>query len=145
MEQGNHVSYFVKYMRAKNRLTQEDLAQKAGVGLRFIRELEQGKQSLRMDKINQVLALFGYRVSIDTTRKKDQWEIIMTQMNRNVNVYLKNSTSIAGILMDYKMEEQQVKSWKFISSDNINRYRETKDESLIQNIDNAEIQNVENS
>jgi hypothetical protein len=36
------------------------LAEKAGVGLRFLRELEQGKQTLRMDKVNQVLKLFGY-------------------------------------------------------------------------------------
>ncbi len=31
----------------------------SGVGLRFIRELEQGKETLRMDKVNQVLSLFG--------------------------------------------------------------------------------------
>jgi hypothetical protein len=38
------------------------LAAKAGVGLRFVRELEQGKQTLRIDKVNQVLALFGHEV-----------------------------------------------------------------------------------
>ncbi len=43
-------------------LTQPELAEKAGVGLRFIRELEQGKESLRLDKVNQVLQLFGYQV-----------------------------------------------------------------------------------
>jgi len=43
-------------------LTQPELAEKAGVGLRFVRELEQGKQSLRLDKVNQVLHLFGYEV-----------------------------------------------------------------------------------
>ena len=40
-----------------------DLADRAGVGLRFIRDLEQGKQSLRMDKVNEVLALFGCRLA----------------------------------------------------------------------------------
>ena len=44
------------------KLTQPELAEKAGVGLRFIRELEQGKQTLRLDKVNQVLKLFGYEV-----------------------------------------------------------------------------------
>lgn len=44
------------------KLTQPELAEKAGVGLRFIRELEQGKESLRLDKVNQVLQLFGYQV-----------------------------------------------------------------------------------
>ena len=56
------LSIFVKDMRREHGLTQEDLAAKAGVGLRFVRELEQGKQTLRMDKINQVLALFGHEV-----------------------------------------------------------------------------------
>ena len=51
-----------KYLREKRKalnLTQPDLALKAGVGLRFIRDLEQGKTTLRMDKVNQVLKLFG--------------------------------------------------------------------------------------
>ena len=56
------LSVFVKEMRREYSLTQEDLAAKAGVGLRFVRDLEQGKQTLRMDKINQVLALFGREV-----------------------------------------------------------------------------------
>ena len=56
------LSVFVKDMRREYSLTQEDLAAKAGVGLRFVRDLEQGKQTLRMDKINQVLALFGREV-----------------------------------------------------------------------------------
>ncbi len=53
---------FVKGRRKTLRLTQPELADKAGVGLRFVRELEQGKESLRMDKVNQVLKLFGYNV-----------------------------------------------------------------------------------
>lgn len=44
------------------KLTQPELAEKAGVGLRFIRELEQGKETLRLDKVNQVLRLFGHEV-----------------------------------------------------------------------------------
>lgn len=59
MQQKNPVSGFVKEKRKKLRLTQVQLAQKAGVGLRFIRELEQGKKTLRMDRVNQVLELFG--------------------------------------------------------------------------------------
>lgn len=53
---------FVKDKRKSVKLTQPELAQKAGVGLRFIRELEQGKETLRLDKVNQVLQLFGYEV-----------------------------------------------------------------------------------
>ena len=144
MNEGNHMSYVVKYMRNKNGLTQEELAQKAGVGLRFIRDLEQGKQTLRMDKVNQVLALFGYRVSVDIARKKDQWEIIVKHMNRNVHVYLKDRRVLDGVLLDYKMKNQQVESWKFVSNHNALKYRDTKDESLLQVIDNENLLNVEN-
>lgn len=50
---------FIKEKRKLLNLTQQDLADKAGVGIRFIRDLEQGKLTLRMDKVNQVLNLFG--------------------------------------------------------------------------------------
>lgn len=61
------LSEFVKERRKQLNLTQIDLAEKSGVGLRFVRELEQGKQTLRMDKINQVLALFGHEVGAVST------------------------------------------------------------------------------
>ncbi|MBX2974606.1 MAG: helix-turn-helix transcriptional regulator [Ignavibacteriaceae bacterium] len=53
---------FVKIRRKLLGLSQEALAEKAGVGLRFIRDLEQGKESLRLDKVNQVLQLFGHEM-----------------------------------------------------------------------------------
>lgn len=53
---------FVKGKRKKLNLTQPELAKKAGVGLRFIRELEQGKTGLRVEKVNEVLKLFGYEL-----------------------------------------------------------------------------------
>ncbi len=52
------LSDFLKDKRKRLNLTQHQLAEKAGVGLRFIRDLEQGKTTLRMDKVNQVLKLF---------------------------------------------------------------------------------------
>ena len=55
----NELSIYVKKMRKQFHLTQVDLSEKSGVGLRFVRELEQGKQTLRIDKVNQVLSLFG--------------------------------------------------------------------------------------
>lgn len=55
----NVLSSYVKEMRKRFGLTQVDLAAKSGVGLRFVREMEQGKNTLRLDKVNQVLLLFG--------------------------------------------------------------------------------------
>jgi len=60
---------FVKEKRKQLKLTQPELAEKAGVGLRFLRELENGKESVRLDKVNQVLALFGAKVGVI---KKDE-------------------------------------------------------------------------
>ena len=56
------LSNFVKEKRKKLGLTQPQLAERAGVGLRFIRELEQGKKTLQMDKVNMVLFLFGHEL-----------------------------------------------------------------------------------
>ena len=58
----NTLSSYVKEMRKPFGLTQVDLAAKSGVGLRFVRELEQGKETLRLDKVNQVLLLFGQEI-----------------------------------------------------------------------------------
>ena len=52
----------LKQLRKENGMTQVDLAMKSGVGLNFVRELEQGKATVRMDKVAQVLALFDYEL-----------------------------------------------------------------------------------
>ncbi len=53
------LSEYIKQKRKKYGLTQVELAERSSVGLRFVREAEQGKKTLRMDKVNQILALFG--------------------------------------------------------------------------------------
>ena len=58
----SQLSLTVKQLRKEYGLTQEDLAMKSGVGLNFVRNLEQGKHTLRMDKVNQLLDLFNYEL-----------------------------------------------------------------------------------
>lgn len=60
----NVIALFIKEQRKRFKMTQEDFAFKSGLGLRFVRELEQGKQTLRMDKVNQALLYFGHQVGI---------------------------------------------------------------------------------
>ncbi len=55
----NPIGEFVKQRRRETGLTQEEFALRSGLGLRFVRELEQGKETVRMDKVNQALAMFG--------------------------------------------------------------------------------------
>lgn len=59
----NNLSLTVKSLRKQFNLTQEDLSLKSGVGLRFVRDLEQGKQTLRLDKVNQLLEFFNYEMA----------------------------------------------------------------------------------
>ena len=55
----NQIAEFIKKNRKAAGLTQEQFAMRAGLGLRFVRELEQGKETVRLDKVNQALAMFG--------------------------------------------------------------------------------------
>ena len=57
-----NISLQIKNLRKKNGLTQIEFAKRAGVGLRFLRELEQGKITVRMDKVMQVLDFLGYHL-----------------------------------------------------------------------------------
>ena len=66
----NNLSTTVKMLRKQYKLTQEELSVKSGVGLRFVRDLEQGKETLRLDKVNQLLDFFNY-------------EMVATQKNNN--------------------------------------------------------------
>ena len=60
----NQISQFVKSERKKSGLSQEDFAIRSGLGLRFVRELEQGKETCRMDKVNQALSMFGCTLGV---------------------------------------------------------------------------------
>lgn len=63
MEENNTFAEFIKSKRKEAGLTQQEFAFKSGLGLRFIRELEQGKQTVRLDKVNQALAMFGHHAA----------------------------------------------------------------------------------
>ena len=55
----NTIGEYIKTERKKAGLTQEEFAMRAGLGLRVVRELEQGKETVRLDKVNQALSMFG--------------------------------------------------------------------------------------
>lgn len=55
----NPIAEFIKTNRKASGLTQEEFALRSGLGLRFVRELEQGKETVRMDKVNVALGMFG--------------------------------------------------------------------------------------
>ena len=71
--ESTRLSKQIKALRKEYNLTQQDLAFKSGVGLRFLRELEQGKPTVRMDKVNQVLEMFNLQLgAVHSERRKDK-------------------------------------------------------------------------
>lgn len=68
----NNLSATVKKLRKQYGLTQEELSLKSGVGLRFVRDLEQGKETLRMDKVNQLLNFFNFETVATPKQPTDE-------------------------------------------------------------------------
>lgn len=66
----SRIGDYVKQERKKLGLTQEEFAMRTGLGLRFVRDLEQGKETVRMDKVNQALALFDCEA---VPGRKERW------------------------------------------------------------------------
>ena len=60
---------YIKQERKKAGLTQEEFALRAGLGLQFVRELEQGTETVRLDKVNQALRMFGMEAAPGRIRK----------------------------------------------------------------------------
>lgn len=66
-----NISSFIKERRKRAGLTQIQLAERAGVGLRFLRELEQGKETVQLNKVNEVLIFFGFQLGIEKMRREE--------------------------------------------------------------------------
>ena len=55
----NKIAEFIKMERKAAHLTQEQFAERSGIGLHALRALEQGKDNITLNKLNQALAMFG--------------------------------------------------------------------------------------
>jgi y4mF family transcriptional regulator len=133
---------FIKDLRKRLSVTQEELAERAGVGLRFIRDVEQGKTTLRMDKVNQVLALAGY--SLVPSREVDPYDIHRNHFNQQVKIYLTNRHVVYGFITAEIREGAEIKGWKFVPNNQAREYQQTKNESLTITILNRDIAHIEN-
>ncbi len=138
------IASFIKYHRKKLNLTQEELANKAGVGIRFIREMEQGKQTLQLDKVNQVLSLFGFCVS-PTKLHIDPYFIFWSFFNKAIKITLNNKLIKYGIIIKELLDNNgsNIVAWKFISNNNAIKYQKNKDDKLTETILHSDIQNIE--
>lgn len=136
------IASFIKYHRKRLRLTQEELANKAGVGIRFIRELEQGKETVQLDKVNQVLSLFGYTAS-PTKLNIDPYTIFWNFFNKAIKIFLNDKTIKYGIIIEELKKENEIYAWKFVPNNNAIKYQQTKDDNLTEKILHSNIQNIE--
>ena len=142
MSYSKHLSAFVKYHREQSGITQEQLALKAGVGLRFLRELEQGKETLRLDKINKVLELFGHEMRAEKNTI-DAYEICRNYFNKAIVLTFKNKQKFYGfIIQEIINDEQKIIAWKAVPNNNAIEWQRTKSEKLIQTINHSDIAEI---
>ncbi len=140
----NNLSSFIKYQRKKLKLTQEELSAKAGVGIRFIRELEQGKETLQLDKVNQVLALFGFTLS-PNKQQIDPYDIFWNYFNKAVKLTLTNRIVKYGIIVNEitDSKENKISAWQFVPNNNAINYQQKPDDNLTEIISHSDIQAIE--
>lgn len=140
----SNLSSFIKYQRKKLKLTQEELAAKAGVGIRFIRELEQGKETMQLDKVNQVLALFGFNLS-PSKQQIDAYDIFWNYFNKAVKITLTNRVIKYGIIIKEitDKKENKISAWQFVPNNNAIKYQQKPDDNLIEIILHSDIQTIE--
>lgn len=136
------ISSFIKYHRKRLNFTQEEFANKAGVGIRFMRELEQGKETVQLDKVNQVLSLFGYIVG-PTKQKLSPYTTYFNFFNKAIKIILYDKTIKYGIIIEELKKEHEIYAWRFVPNKNAIKYQQTKDESLTEKILHANIRNIE--
>lgn len=137
------LSSFIRYQRKKHGYTQEELSQKAGVGLRFIREVEQGKESIQLDKVEQVLQLFGFQLFVSKHRI-NPYDIWQTYLNQMVVIEFKNRLRKTGILIGEITSKNEgiITGWKFIPNSMVVQYLKNKSETLIEELNHAEIDSI---
>lgn len=141
----NNLSSFIRFQRKKLGITQEELATKAGVGIRFIRELEQGKASLQLDKVEQVLHLFGFQLS-PSKQRLDPYYIYWNHFNTGVKITLFNRVIKYGIIIGEIIDkkENKIVAWKFVPNNNAIHYHQKPDDKLTEIINHSDIFLIEN-
>ena len=141
----NNLSSFIRFQRKKLGITQEELATKAGVGIRFIRELEQGKESLQLDKVEQVLHLFGFQLT-PNKQQIDPYDIFWNYLNKGVKITLFNKVVKYGIIVQEMInkKENKIDAWKFVPNNNAIQFQQKPDDKLTEIIYHSDIFSIEN-
>lgn len=142
MSEPNSIAAFIKYNREKLDLTQEKLADKTGVGIHFIRDIEQGKPSLRMDKVNKVLALFGYRLA-PVADAIDPYQLWFSYKDKAVEITLKDRRKVSGFLVkEIRDDRNSIVAWKLVPFPNILEWMSSEDDAFVEIIKQQDIDSI---
>jgi len=136
------IAAFVKFNREKLGITQLELAEKTGTGIRFIRDLEQGKLSIRLDKADKVLALFGHRLA-PVSDATDPYQLWYAYKEKAVEVTLTNKTKHQGFLMkEIRDARNTIVGWLLVPFPNILEWTRLEDEKIATRINQNEIAEI---
>jgi hypothetical protein len=136
------LSAFLKYHRKQAVLTQEELANKSGVGLATIRDMEQGKQTLQLDSVNKVLALFGYEMRPEKCTI-DPYVIWRDYINKAVVIKNKSRHENFGIIIqEIRDDENRIVGWRFVPNRNAIAWQKKPGENLEETINHNEIDEI---
>ena len=143
MRQVSNIAAFIKYHREKLKLTQEQLADMAGVGIHFVRNLEQGLSALKLDKVNQVLKVFGHRLSI-TSDNIDPYHVWFNFLNKPVKITKKNKEEVFGfIVQELRDKNSEIVAWKLVLNSNALEWRKQHGDALTVEIKHKDIAEIE--
>lgn len=119
------------------------LATKAGVGLRFVRELEQGKKTLRVDKVEQVLGLFESGLN-PFKSQLDPFEVFWHYFNLPIVIETVNGQVKYGFILEehFNPETNRIVAWSFLPNPLTRMYKETEDVKLLERIEHDSIRSV---
>lgn len=141
----NNISSFVRFQRKKLSFTQEELATKAGVGIRFIRDLEQGKASLQLDKVEQVLQSFGFQLT-PNKKQLNPYDLFWNYLNKGVKITLFSKIIKYGIILEEIIDkkENKIVAWKFVPNNIALKFQRKPDDTLTEIIMHSDIFLIEN-
>ncbi len=92
-------------------MTQQELAELAAVGLRFLKELEQDKPTLRMDTLNAVLAVFGKRLgAVDASPSRSDWDPMRIVLVCNQGIAFRQPTQMVISYADFATGRIEVRA-----------------------------------
>jgi transcriptional regulator with XRE-family HTH domain len=138
------IGLFVKYSRRKQSMSQEELAERTGVPLRFIRDIEQGKDSLGIDKLQNILQfLGGYRLA-PVSIEIDPYQMWYNFKEKPVRILLKDRRETSGFLAAEVLDERGlITAWKLVPLEEMAKWRRSRENLPIKIIRHSEIEKID--